>query len=219
MIRASFRIATCLTAALVAGAASANYVYLDPADFTGTRSTADGSLLAPGNPNKNANSWQINGGYKLTWDISFDGIAGMYTYTYEFFRENGSPVGISHFNLETSLDFAGAKTIKPHHGSNPTQPSNLFGIKFEEQGDILEAVLITDRAPVWGDVYGKKGTAGFYNAAFGTNPTDQTTDFSGWIATPNSVTTPPSTVIPTPAALGGGLLLLGAMAFRRRRDA
>lgn len=210
MIRASMKIATCLTAALLAGTASAGYVYLDQSDFSGSRSTADGELLAP----VSGPGSQVAGGYKLTWDINFDGNAGQYTYTYNIFRENGQSVPISHFNLETSKNFEDAGTIEPHFGSHPTQPDDLFGIKFNNEAD--NYVLITDRAPVWGDVYGKKGTDGFYNANFGTDPDDQTSDFSGWVATPNAVTTPPTTAVPTPAALGGGLLLLGALAFRRR---
>jgi len=215
---------TCLAAAaLLAGSASADSVLVNPSDFTGIRSTANGTLNATGN--------QAGEGFTLTWDISFDNNTNLFTYTYSFFRlpqlqptadSNpgnyiGDPVGISHFNLETSLNFPGAGVIPHDQGqSNAGQPSDLFGLKFEDEDeeDIFFAELITDRVPVWGDVFGKKGKGGFWNAAFGTDPTEQTSDFSGWVATPDTQTT--TTVIPTPAAIGGGLLLLGVMAFRRR---
>jgi len=200
---------------LAASQAYAGSIYLAPGDYSGSRSTGGGGLIANGN--------QDGGGFVFEWAIDFGTTnADMWTYKYTIKRESGSLVPISHLNLETSLDFNGASIIPnensnlPGASGNKGQPVDIFGLKFEFESSMY--TLVTDRAPVWGDVFGKKGQGGFYNVGIGTDPTAQTTDFTNWVATPNSVKTPPpGTVIPSPAAAGAGLILLGLTAFRRQR--
>jgi len=189
--------------------ASSAHVYLLPTDYTGSRSTAAG-LLADGN--------QAGGGFVFRWEIDFgQTFPDMWTYKYTIKRASGLPVALSHLNFETSLDYPTARTLVKNHPGSPTQPADIFGLKFNFESDTY--TLVNSRAPVWGDVYGKKGNGGFYNVGIGTDPTAQTTDFTHWVATPNSVKIPPpsATTIPSPAAAGAGLILLGLTAFRRRR--
>ncbi len=204
--------AMVLSAGLMASASAAD-IYLTPGELTGSRSTAaNGGLVADGN--------QATGGFELSWVIDF-GVTNSdkWTYVYTIKRLAGSLVGISHFNLETSLNFDhpdhDAKVLVKNHPGSPTQPADIFGIKFDFEAS--KYTLVTDHAPIWGDVYGNKGTGGFYNIGIGTNPTAGDSPFTNWIATPDTVKTPPTTVIPTPAALGAGLMLMGLIVARRQR--
>jgi hypothetical protein len=74
---------------------------------------------------------------------------------------------------------------------------------------------------VWGDFYAKDGKqnnidAIAYNANFGTDPDGTTTDFSGWIATPDggSTSVPDASIM---LLLGSAFIALGL--FRRKKAA
>lgn len=207
MIKRGFLVlAMTMVTSVGMSSALADYVYVDPGDWSGSRSTAQGELIGVGN--------QAQGGATLTWEIT--PVGNLLKYVYTFTRESGSDLEISHFNLETSANFPGARSIG--NRGDRGQPGTLFGIKFDTESSRYE--LLTDRLPVWGDIFAKKGTGGFYNAGFGTDPsgsqqpTEQEQDFSAWVATPDSI---PFTGVPTPAAFGGGLVLLTGLVLRRNR--
>ncbi|MCX5660272.1 MAG: VPLPA-CTERM sorting domain-containing protein, partial [Planctomycetota bacterium] len=83
--------------------------------------------------------------------------------------------------------------------------------------------LVTDRAPVWGDFYTKDGVAGglgantAWNTGFGTDAAADATDFTNWVATPDTVS-----AVPVPAAAWMGLVTMGIAGLSgvaRRRTA
>lgn len=176
---------------------------------TGRLSTSDGTLIAVNVPGR---SDEIT----VDWTVSFDPQTDLFTYTYTF---GGVGEGVSHFNLETSLSFTHEDFVGDDRPalieattSNATMPADLFGIKFDFEANIY--TITTDRVPIWGDIFGKKGsTGGVYNSSFGQNPTDDTDDFGGWLATPDTDVVH----TPTPTAFLAGLSTLGALIVQRRR--
>ncbi|MBU4232791.1 MAG: hypothetical protein KKF43_09720 [Proteobacteria bacterium] len=152
---------------------------------------------------------------------------------------------LSHWILEVSnpalrSDFSGFNGIQvPYVGqyvpalwetgsSNLGMPTNIYGIKFSSDTDFVKAgtqiytfSFDTLRMPIWGDFYAKDGNndGGNYafNKGFGTDPGSDTEDFNPWIVVPDSKTA----VIPIPGTvllLGSGLVGLGLLRFRRRRN-
>jgi hypothetical protein len=114
------------------------------ADFSGTRSTSDGSVFA-------ADGWSGAGnkGFQIEWEISFDG--ANYNYEYTISGQVGTDLSkaLSHWILEVtnpslknefsnvSPSFAEApKTYTPASG-NPEMPGDLYGIKWDTSGDPL----------------------------------------------------------------------------------
>ena len=178
---------------------------------TGSRSTADGSLVA-------ADGWSgtDNNGFQIAWSIALSG--GTYTYGYTISGEGGSNLSkdLSHWLLQVtnpSLDtdflnvsplFSGdsPKTFEPSGvstGDQPSMPANLYGIKWDApSGTKTYSVSFeTTKDPVWGDFYAKDGVqvihldsgniqiaATAWNIGFGTDPTGST-DFTYWIPTPD----------------------------------
>ena len=129
----------------------------------------------------------------------------------------------------------------PMNGSsNPNMPSSMLGIKWNRSesapGTQLEFSfsLITNRQPMWGDVYGKDGKSGgrngeilyFYNDGFSaTDPTVGPHDGSEkfHVLVPDTKEGPPEEqppLVPEPSSLlllGTGLA--GAFRFTRKKQA
>jgi hypothetical protein len=159
------------------------------------------------------------------------------------YLESGDTGGVysnmSHWILEVSntasnadfwnLSIPSSKGIDEYNPSqgNPEMPANLYGIRWEsvddftKTGDPNEDTRIyvfsfdTYRQPIWGDFYARCGLGNYaFNTGFGGDPTSGTTDFTPWIAVPDSkVPLPPSALL-----LGSGLLGLGALGWRRKRS-
>lgn len=164
---------------------------------------------------------------KISWLVSQNSDSSWrYSYTFEVPSKN-----ISHFILEvsanfTSNDFLGfynppvLASILGTSGSwtayepttynssgpgksNPGIPGDIFGIKFEFNGDstLWHFEFDCTKQPMWGDFYAKDGKTGgkdvyAYNKGFGI---DILTDDGMHIAVPD-------TVVPVPAAVLLGML-------------
>ena len=111
-------------------------------------------------------------------------------------------------------------------GSNPHMPGNLFGIKFDFGGDPATYMIVTNRAPKYGDFFAKNGKVGgngplkgqwntIWNSGFGTAGGAIDKDYlkQDWIITPDTVT-----VVPLPAtAWMFGTALFGLIGLTRRK--
>ncbi|MCK5505492.1 MAG: VPLPA-CTERM sorting domain-containing protein [Thermodesulfovibrionia bacterium] len=217
-----------LTVFLLPSIASAGISVLE-ADWTGvTRSAVyENEITAFGN-------WKApDEEFTVSWDIERDSTTGLYTYEYTFNKPAEGAAALSHWILEVtdpslSSDFwlfnvhdITEPTNFTSANGNPSMPDDgMYGIKVDTQGTLF--TFVTYKDPVWGDFYAKDGKSDgvdnvAFNASFGSDPiadnSDNFTDFSGWIATPNG-----GHVIPEPASmllLGSGLL--GFAGLRRKR--
>lgn len=210
-------IMACLT-----GVAQAASVYGEPADFTGSRSVTNGlEVIADRFPGAMPGDWS---GGTVAWEITLnpDGLTANYRYTFSGFV---GPPSISHIALDLTpdaVDDPNAVTDVTIDGE-PVDADDLefgtvegieTGVKIDEgvNGDGGVYEFTSNRFPVWGDIAIEAGQEVgqthflVQNTGFG----DQTLEDSlNYIARPNSV-------IPTPAAAGAGLMLLGGLLMRRR---
>jgi hypothetical protein len=205
-----------LTAALalvISGSAHAAMIYGTAADYTGSRSVADGELTS------SVANWDDA---VIEWQITSNGDGTLhYKYTFKNF---GQP-DISHITLDLSDDAiddeqpVGDVVIKADTSVNA--PVLEFGdkdgivgaVKFEDFGDHDAQDLIiefdSDRLPVWGDINVEQGQStppnAVQNTAFG-DTTDMDPDH--FVARPNGEVPEPATFV---------LITLGAFAILRRR--
>lgn len=177
-----------------------------------SRSTTGGGVIGTQN-------WGTGGdGFKISWDITQVGSNFHYIYSITDATGGALSKDMSHFILQlsnniTGQNFAsnifnvsgatitdGPRTFSPSDpgSSNPGLPGDIYGIKFETFDSASSPSFSFDstRAPVWGDFYTKDGKTGqqdvyAYNAAFGTSPDGNTTDFNGWIARPDTTVAVP----------------------------
>ena len=190
------------------------------------------------------------GGFMVHWDISRNG-DGNFVYDYWFTKQSGATLdkAVSHFTLQVSNSFTIDQVLPgssagngPIRGpgdwgpspSNPGIPGTFYGLKFDGSGvgTNQHMILVTTRLPIWGSFYTKDGvTSGVENAAWNsgftgtgeafTRPSSSTSDFTGWIPTPDTLNSTPLPV-PLPAAAWMGMALMGSVGgvsvLRKRRN-
>jgi hypothetical protein len=213
-------LALCTVAGLAVTSASASVI------ASGSLSSATGGIITGGS--------YATHGFVLQWTVVDNGNS-TWTYTYDFFRADGSPVsmpGVSHMTIELSDNFTLADligvgptvqdTILGTFSGGPGDPGwpggSMFGGKFETTSDPLSLSITTTRLPMWGSFYVKGGSTSFaYNADFlavAANrhdywdvPVDGSGNPLDLVLVPN--------MIPTPGALA--LLGVGGLLAGRRR--
>jgi hypothetical protein len=220
--------AACLCLAVTA---RADVIPVAPADFMGSRTESSGFVVTIGD-------WVTDGeDFTFSWDITFDGMTGLYTYVYTV--DGFGPPDISHLSVAASDGRPSTvifteDNVKP--GSDPVTvgdlndgmfgaPSDLYGIKFDfGDGPPQSYTLVTDRAPIYGSFFAKAGAdSGAYNFGWDfwgdfladTSIPGFIFDKNEWVAVPDTR----AQVIPEPSSivlLGlGGLGLLGFARARR----
>ncbi len=146
-------------------------VMLLASTLTGYSTTYTGSLTVISGGLTATEPWSD---VELYWVVTDVGYSGNWNYDYRILI---SKKAISHVIIETSpsfllenildvacpsdyesievSDFDGSSQGK----SNPGIPGEIYGIKFDLEGDTLGLNInfTTDRAPVWGDIYAKSG--------------------------------------------------------------
>ena len=171
-----------------------------------TRSWAETytGTLKYGNGLKGATTWKSS---KLIWTVDDATHPGLWTYAYSFSVEAKE---ISLVIIEVTKGFKqqnlrGGTTPKyelgtfGHKGnSTPGIPGDIRGMKWETSGKALNYswVIVTDRAPKWGDFYAKDGKQKdawvfSYNKGFGSDPVDPTIregNNGGWVLVPGMMT-------------------------------
>ena len=180
-----------------------------------------------------SNQWAID--VSLSWEVNDQINPGYWTYTYNF----SAPKDLSHIIIEVSPSFTSSDIYSQNPGDkevgifvssgndkpNPNMPGPLYGLKFEPfSGNPVSFVLVTERAPVWGDFYAADGSVPHsdpklwnyaWNAGYlAADPTDPAS--SGSIN--YHILVPDTFGVPEPGMLlllGAGLL--GLVAIRRRK--
>jgi hypothetical protein len=236
----------CLTAAVAVAmmavapaVASASIVYdtlASPLDWTGTRSTdnpAQTQIIGTGEYGTINNPAAT-----ISWEVTFDALSDLYTYTYEFLNWNqqnppppNSP-NISHVIIELSADcdpavhvlsnatLNGTSTNMTNVGTFDEHGPSIFGVKLDLGGaSPLVYSFQTKRAPTWGHFFIKGGPSSAYNVGL-TNTLIE--DKYAFIVRPNGLGDgDDQSVVPEPASLAlagfAGLgLAFGAVRRRRR---
>lgn len=138
-------------------------------EYEGTLSSANGGLSA-------TQSW--NNYSEFSWEIDYNILnSGSWTYNYSW---KTNEKDLSHIIVQVSDTFSSSNimtgTTSPYElkaytateqgASNPELPEPIFGLKFTPQGDTTSYIfsIVTDRAPMWGNVYAKDGKDGGYPA-------------------------------------------------------
>jgi len=128
--------------------------------------TYSGSLSSAPNGGLYATSfWATSSSF--SWDVSYSDQTGLWTYDYTW---TGLTKALSHIIVQVSDTF---DEINIYDGttasyeldnfvpgsSNPGIPDDIYGLKFETSGDptTYDFTIVTDRAPMWGNVYAKDG--------------------------------------------------------------
>lgn len=163
----------------VASAAWADAILVSNADLTGFRSTS-GGIIANG-------GWaQDNGGFEISWNITYD--SGIWHYSYTFANADGSTPttpDVSHWLLEVSpvitvdnmedyifnanftlvapktwtadSNFPNTSDPSGNH-ANPNLPKDIYAIKLDT--GLTTYTFDSTQSPIWGDFYAKDGRGG-----------------------------------------------------------
>ncbi len=212
---------------LAASAAVASPVYgtaVEPSDWTGSRYLGPGGGL---NSHDGKSGWTCRENSAIIWSIIANA-NGTFTYNYYFTRlldEVTELIEISHFILELSpgcvvegqsdcvWGFRGSQEFREDWNSggpgnsNPGMPGSIYGVKFDEERS--QYSFTSDRIPVWGNFYAKKGNSGLWNLGLEDISSDQVLHFI-----PRPDTFVPGGEIPEPGTmllLGAGLALAGLL--------
>jgi hypothetical protein len=201
----------CVLLAPVAGAVS---IPVESTDLFGNRTTNAGEGLVGGG------GWSAtgsDGGFQISWNISFDAIQQIWDYEYKMTEIGGADLqkAISHVLLQVSSTITsdnyqdilfdgnpapGApQTWAPGQdgNSNPNLPGSIYGVKLEG-GNGTDFSFESTRAPMWGSFYAKDGKDGgvwttVWNSGFGADPSANG-PFTDWIPVPDTqdlTTNPP----------------------------
>jgi hypothetical protein len=212
----------------LAAAAWAAPVWNTSADLTGTRLEGSGLITGNGFATDNLS-------LSIAWNIAFSQNTNLWTYSYTF---AGVPQNISHVLLELSPNCLeqGAGCVQdpslstgklgnteynatwgPQGNSNPgIDGYSISGVKFGLT-DIKNGTLtfLSNRAPVWGDIYFKGGQGYVFNAGLKNHASE---DVNLFVARPDTVIGRSGSETPEPSTmvmLGSGLAL--AAWIRRRK--
>jgi hypothetical protein len=169
-------ILTAAVMGLIPALAFAVSIPVAGADLIGSRSTPFSSGVdAEGGITGDLGWSQGNGGFKITWNISYNAGDSDWDYSYIISNDSGGALSkdLSHWVLQVSdfipedgfeayiydedVSFEGPDTYTAG-GSNPNMPADIYGIKFGGGVGPLTFTFSSTQQPVWGDFYAKNGT-------------------------------------------------------------
>ncbi|QNN21241.1 hypothetical protein HED60_02810 [Planctomycetales bacterium ZRK34] len=226
-----------------AASTQAATVYGTSADLTGSRSVTAGELvLAPTDSTQWPNasiSWSITeSGGVYTYEYTFEGFAGagrdnkqishwVLDLTDNAVTDKGEladPNAITNIMVKGDGGYVAYSGPLAFGTGGDNEIDGITGaVKFDAGHELfgsdyngtLYFKFDSNRAPVWGDVFLKAKDA-LTNLYFGDSMHVDGDDISGYIARPDGDTPPETPLVPTPASLPAGLLMLGAMLLSRR---